>query len=63
MKEELCKVDNKPIKVMAHRGTGFCSIDCRKKAGDDVSSVGTIMFVTTDERHKIEKRREKNAQA
>lgn len=57
---ELCISHGREIKTMAFRGSGFCSIECRKLAGDDVSSVGTIMFVTIDERKKIMKAREKN---
>lgn len=58
---ELCVVDGREISIPIFKGSGFCSIDCRKEAGADVSSVGTVMFVTTDERHKIMKAREKKA--
>ena len=42
---------------MAFRGTGFCSVNCKKKYGKDVSSVGTIMFVTSGEKAAIEEAR------
>lgn len=58
---ELCVSHGREIKTMAFRGTGFCSEDCKKLAGADVTSVGTIMFVTTEERHRIMKAREKKA--
>jgi hypothetical protein len=51
---EFCKVDGEPIEVMAFKGTGFCSVNCRKEAGDDVPSVGTHMFVTTAEKRMID---------
>ena len=47
----------KKITVMAFRGTGFCSVNCKKKHGKDVSSVGTIMFVTSGEKAAIEEAR------
>jgi hypothetical protein len=59
---ELCITHGREIKTMTFRGTGFCSIECKKEAGADVSSVGTIMFVTLDERDKIMKARDKKAQ-
>jgi hypothetical protein len=55
---ELCVVDGKPIQVTIFQGSGFCSDQCRKAAGNDISSVGTFMFVTTTERKKIMKGRE-----
>jgi len=58
---ELCITHGREIKTMAFRGTGFCSINCRKEAGADVSSVGVVMFVTREERDKIMKAREKKA--
>ena len=58
---ELCVSHGREIKTMAFRGTGFCSVECKKEAGADVSSVGTIMFVTNEERNKIMKSREKKA--
>lgn len=48
------------IEVMAYRGTGVCSLKCKKKYLGDVSSVGTIMFVTNGEKAAIEESR--NAQ-
>lgn len=51
---EYCSVDGKVIKTMTFKGTGFCSVECRKKAGDDVSSVGTHMFVTASEKRIID---------
>jgi hypothetical protein len=41
------------IEVMAFRGTGVCSVVCKKKYKGDVSSVGTFMFVTTEERKNL----------
>ena len=58
---ELCVSHGRPIETMAFRGTGFCSEDCKKIAGADVSSVGTVMFVTREERTKIMAAREKKA--
>lgn len=43
----------KPITVMAFKGTKVCSVVCKKKYIGDVSSVGTFMFVTTEERNAI----------
>lgn len=40
---------------MAFRGTDFCCVDCKKQADMDVSSVGTIMFVTSEEKEAIDK--------
>lgn len=52
-KRGFCRVCFKKINVMAFRGTEFCSDVCRKKAGADVSSVGSYMFVTNEERNLI----------
>lgn len=41
------------IETMAYRGTGVCSDQCRKRYLGDVSSVGTYMFVSQDEKDKI----------
>jgi hypothetical protein len=41
------------ILVMAHRGLGYCSIDCRKALGWDMPSLGTMMFVTRTERSAL----------
>jgi hypothetical protein len=43
---------------MAFKGTNFCSVKCQKIAGKDVSSVGTIMFVTSEEKEMITRGRE-----
>jgi hypothetical protein len=51
--EEKCRHCDGPVQVMAFRGTGICSVDCRKALGLDVSSVGTMMFVTTEEKEMI----------
>lgn len=45
-----CPRYQQPIQLMAHRGLGYCSVDCKKEMGLDTSSVGTIMFVTREER-------------
>lgn len=50
--EESCYCGNK-ITMQIYKGTGVCSLNCKKKYKGDVSSVGTIMFVSTDERDKI----------
>lgn len=42
------------IYVTAFKGEPFCSIDCKKALGLDVSSVGTFMFVTHEEKRSIE---------
>ena len=57
---ELCLIDGKEIKTMIYKGTGFCCIDCMKKAGRDVSSVGTIMFVTFEEYELIKEKRKQD---
>lgn len=33
MSGETCRVDGKPVLVMARKGTGLCSIQCEKAAG------------------------------
>lgn len=53
-----CIVCHKPIKVMAFRGSDFCSDDCRKKSGADIKAEGTMMFVTPEEAAQIKRRRE-----
>ena len=49
------------IITMAFRGSGFCCDDCRKAVGADVSSVGTYMFLTTEEAELIRNRRSEAA--
>ena len=49
-----CLVCGRGIEVAIFKGSGYCSIDCRKKAGLDTSSVGTYMFVASDEKQLIE---------
>lgn len=56
--EDNCTVCKTKIETMAFRGTGFCSDICKKKGGKDVSSVGTYMFVSLEERDAIVKSRE-----
>lgn len=51
--EDTCINCGSKIETMAFRGTGVCSEDCKKVVKGDVSSVGTFMFVTTDEAAKI----------
>jgi hypothetical protein len=58
---EHCRRCGREIKVMAFRGTGLCSIDCRKALGLDPSSSGTIMFVTKKEHKRILKKRKKKS--
>ena len=55
--KDICKNCNKNIEVTIFRGSGVCSVDCRKALGLDVSSVGTMMFVTTEEKHTVEEAR------
>jgi len=43
----------KTIKAQIYKGSGVCSENCKKKYIGDVSSVGTFMFVTVDERDEI----------
>lgn len=43
----------KKITVAIYKGTGTCSENCKKKYKGDTSSVGTFMFVTTEEKDKI----------
>ena len=50
--EEICPCGKK-IEMQAYKGAGVCSLNCKKKYKGDVSSVGTIMFVTTEERDRI----------
>lgn len=57
MPNETCPCGNK-IEVMAFRGTGVCSLKCKKEFKGDVSSVGTFMFVTTEEHAAIKAGRE-----
>jgi hypothetical protein len=54
MAKNTCESCGHEILVMAYKGTGACSVRCRKQLGRDVSSVGTMMFVTTDEKERIE---------
>lgn len=53
MAEDKCGSCGRDITVMAFRGTGACSVVCRKQMGRDVSSVGVMMFVTTGEKAAI----------
>lgn len=53
IKADNCVFCGDPIQMAAFKGTGFCCIDHIKAAGADVSSVGTVMFVTKDEREAI----------
>lgn len=48
-----CTVCTKKIKIQIFKGTGFCSKECKKAAGHDVSSVGIYMHVTNEERDMI----------
>ena len=45
----------KEIAIQIFKDSGFCSVACRKAAGDDQSSVGTYMFVTKEEEKMIGK--------
>lgn len=60
-KKEFCQNPKCPnhhaIAVSIFKGTGACSINCRKALGDDVSSVGQHMFITNDEKKIIEESR------
>lgn len=51
--DDTCKVCGKPVLVMAFQGTSICSVKCKKDAGLDISSVGTMMFVTSEEKEMI----------
>lgn len=57
MPDDNCKQCGTKIEMMAFRGSGFCSDQCKKDAGVDRPSVGTYMFVTTDEKRMIEEYR------
>jgi hypothetical protein len=57
MPQDVCENCGGEILVMAFRGTGACSVVCRKQLGRDVPSVGTMMFVTTGEKAAIEEAR------
>lgn len=57
MAKSKCKNCDKKIQVAIFKGSGYCSIDCKKALGDDVSSVGTHMFVTRDEKKMIDQAR------
>jgi len=50
MPAENCTVCTKKIEVMAFRGTGFCSVTCKKEAGLDVPADGTMMYVSRGEK-------------
>lgn len=54
---ENCVVCHRKIEVAIFKGSDYCSDQCKKAAGADVSSVGTHMFVTTEEYQKILKGR------
>jgi hypothetical protein len=53
MPKDTCESCGADILVMSFRGTGACSVVCRKRLGRDVSSVGSMMFVTRDEKATI----------
>ena len=53
MPKDICESCGGEILVMAFRGTGACSVVCRKQLGRDVSSVGEMMFVTREEKERI----------
>lgn len=36
MSEEVCEVCGKKVEVMAFRGTGTCSANCKKKRDGDI---------------------------
>jgi hypothetical protein len=57
MASQTCESCGNEILVMAFRGTGACSVVCRKRLGRDVSSVGSMMFVTRGEKAAIEEAR------
>ena len=61
MPKDICKNCLKGIKVMAFRGTGYCSVTCRKQAGIDHPPYGNMMVVTSDEQALVEKRRRSKA--
>lgn len=52
-----CKACGKEIKVLAFIGTDYCSVDCRKRAGDDQTSIGTLVFLTKTEENLIKEYR------
>lgn len=52
-----CLNCGKAIEVIIFRDSDYCSDQCRKAAGADVSSVGTYMFVTEKEKHQIKEAR------
>lgn len=52
-----CTNCGRQILVMAFRGTGFCSVNCKKASGIDVGSQGTLTFLTREERQIIEESR------
>lgn len=51
-----CEHGNEP-RAMAFQSAPFCCDDCKRAAGADVSSVGTYMFLTTEEAALIKNRR------
>ena len=58
MAQNTCESCGADILVMAFRGTGACSVVCRKRMGRDVSSVGEMMFVTRGEKAAITEARD-----
>lgn len=58
-KADICKLKTcgVEITVAAFKGSGFCCVDHKKEYGMDVSSVGTIMFVSTEEKAEIDRAR------
>lgn len=55
--DEICKTCGTTIQVMAFRGTGYCSVDCKKAAGIDHATQGTLTFLTREEAAMIKENR------
>lgn len=57
--KDFCENCGRKIEVTIFRGEGFCSDDCRKALGRDVTAGGTTMvLLAPDEKATIEKMRE-----
>lgn len=57
MPDTTCNNCGKTIQVMIFRGSGYCSIDCKKALGLDHAPYGNMMVVTASEQQFVEKRR------
>lgn len=59
MPDNICTNCRKTIKVAIFKGTGYCSVNCKKAAGIDHVDYGKadLMLVSRDEAAMVEKRR------